>query len=58
MLHRTVVIPVVSMSYMILMLLICRIWLPCTYLIRCLLCVPADFMMNLMSDVLGTHGHA
>jgi hypothetical protein len=47
----------VSMSCTHLMLLIRHVWLPCTHLMRFLLCVSDEVMMSLMSGVLGTHGH-
>jgi hypothetical protein len=40
------------------MLLIYHVWLSCTHLIRCLLRVPSEVMMSLMSGVSETHGHA
>jgi hypothetical protein len=49
--------PAVSMSCTHLMQHICCIWLSCTHLMRCLLRVPGEVMMSLMSGVLGKHGH-
>jgi hypothetical protein len=46
-----------SMSCMYLMLPICHVWLPYTHLMRCLLCVPGEVMMSLMSDIMGIHRH-
>jgi hypothetical protein len=41
-----------------LMLHIHLAWLSCTHLMHCLLRVPDEVMMSLMSDVLGMHEHA
>jgi hypothetical protein len=41
-----------------LMLPICHVWLSCTHLMRCLLHVPSEVMMIMMSGVLGMHKHA
>jgi hypothetical protein len=46
------------MSYMHLMLPIRLVWMSYTHLMRCLLHVPGEIMMNLMSGVSGMHGHA
>jgi hypothetical protein len=47
----------VPMSCMHLMLPIHRVWLSCTHLMCCLLHVPGEVMMSLMSGILGTYGH-
>jgi hypothetical protein len=47
-----------SMSCMHLMLPICHVWLSCMYLMRCLLHVPSEVMMSLISGPLGMCGHA
>jgi hypothetical protein len=50
--------PAVSISCTHLMLPIRHIWLSCMHLMHCLLPVPDEVMMRLMSGILRTHGHA